>query len=147
MADTIKPIIDETFPTLPGPANTGIFGSSMGGVISLYAYVTRPDVFGLAGVFSPAFLYAPGTVVPWLEASVVPAGRIWLDVGTAEVPDVPAESRTYVEDARTVRDVLLRKGIGDGLRYFEDEGAVHDEEAWARRLPAALRFLLGDGQA
>ena len=55
IADTVKPIIDRDFRTRPEREATGIAGLSLGGLISLYAYFRRPEVFGLAGVFSPAF--------------------------------------------------------------------------------------------
>lgn len=146
LVDVVKPLIDTTFPTRDDRAGTGLLGSSMGGVISLFGYVTRPDVFGFAGVFSPAFLYAPGWSHALVESSGVAAGRIYLDVGTAEYPDDPERSATYVADARAMRDLLLAKGLGEGLRYVEEQGAVHHETAWARRLPDALRFLLGPAQ-
>ena len=53
IADTVKPIIDRDFRTRPEREATGVAGSSLGGLISLYAYFRRPEVFGLAGRFQP----------------------------------------------------------------------------------------------
>src|SRR5688572_27604222 len=58
LADTLKPLIDDVLRTLPGREHTGIVGSSMGGLISLYAAVRRPEVFGFMGALSPSLWYA-----------------------------------------------------------------------------------------
>jgi predicted alpha/beta superfamily hydrolase len=64
------------------------------------------------------------------------ATRIWTDIGTAE-------GRDAVPAARALRDALTRKGWREkvDLRYLEAEGAVHNETAWARRMPDVLEFL------
>jgi hypothetical protein len=56
------------------------------------------------------------------------------------------EWRGMTEDARRVRDALLARGMREGsdLNYVEERYAAHNEGAWARRLPGALRFLLAD---
>src|SRR5438132_769367 len=59
LVQTLKPYIDQHYRTLPDRFHTGIAGSSMGGLISLYAALKYPDVFGRVGVFSPAFWVAP----------------------------------------------------------------------------------------
>ncbi len=56
MVNKVKPLVDELFRTLPGRPHTGLMGSSMGGSISLYAMLTRPDMFGFAGVMSSGVL-------------------------------------------------------------------------------------------
>ena len=60
LAETLKPIVDHDFRTLRDAANTIIGGSSMGGLISLYAYCVRPDVFGRAMIMSPSLWVANG---------------------------------------------------------------------------------------
>ena len=57
---------------------------------------------------------------------------------------VPTYTSRYLAAAHRMRDLLERKGyrLGDQLRYQEEEEATHNEAAWARRLPGALRFLL-----
>ncbi len=55
LANTLKPWVDDNYRTLTDRMHTGITGSSMGGLVSFYAALKYPDVFGLAGVFSPAF--------------------------------------------------------------------------------------------
>jgi predicted alpha/beta superfamily hydrolase len=123
----------------------------MGGLISLYAFFCRPEVFGLAGVMSPSFWFAQDAILPYVREATARPGRIYLDTGTHEGavrhadPSSPHKyiSR-YLNDIRRMRDLLERKGYREGheLRYLEEEDALHNEAAWARRLPDALRFLL-----
>jgi predicted alpha/beta superfamily hydrolase len=150
VVDTIKARIDADFRTLPGREHTGIMGSSMGGLISLYGFFSRPDVFGCAGVMSPAFWYGGRAIFPYiLKQSYVP-GKIYLDAGTAEVSRpfsrwLPKHiGQPVCADARRMYDILRRLGYQERaeLSYIEEAGALHNEAAWARRLPAALRFLL-----
>lgn len=152
LCDTLKPLIDGHFRTRPGRADTGLLGSSLGGLISLYGYFRRCNVFGFAGVLSPALYFADDdTIFDFVAAQPFRAGRLYLDVGTREFPGDPdpagtltSKSGRYVLDARRLYDVLAAKGYAPDrdLLYREDEGAGHHEVAWARRLPDALRFLL-----
>jgi len=152
IADTVKPMIDRDFRTLPGRTTTGIMGSSLGGLISLYAFFQRPDTFGLAGVVSPALRWGKGGIFPFVTQAASAPGKIYMDVGTAEGTGLVSDPQSqrsfaehYVQQVRRMNALLKRKGYrtGETLLYVEEEGAVHHESAWARRLPAALRFLLG----
>jgi predicted alpha/beta superfamily hydrolase len=151
VADSLKPRIDGDFRTLPGRGHTGIIGSSMGGLISLYGFFYRPDTFGFAGVMSPAFWFGQRAIFPYiLSRSYIP-GKIYLDAGTAEIPRPLSRflpkyiGQPVCADAERMVEILKRLGYNEPheLRYVEDEGAAHHETAWARRLPDALRFLLG----
>ena len=151
MAETIKPLIDATFRTMPEREHTAVIGSSMGGLISLYAFFSRPDVFGMAGVMSPSLWFAQEAIFPFVEQAPFRPSRLYIDVGTHEGADTrlarrPPHTYTsrYLTAARRLRDMLLAKGylVGTYLRYDEEELATHNEAAWARRLPEALRFLL-----
>lgn len=157
LVETVKPFIDESFRTLPDPAHTGTAGSSMGGLISLYGFLTRRDVFGMCGAFSPAFWFGNLALYDTVTQLGDGGGRIYMDVGTAEGavlhhrPDahgVETEDQAhsiYLEGVRELHNRILAAGYveGDSYRYVEEDGALHDEPAWARRLPDALRFLLG----
>lgn len=151
IADTVKPIIDRDFRTRPAREATGIAGSSLGGLISLYAYFRRPEVFGLAGVFSPAFRWGKQGAYPFVSQAAFSPGKIYMDVGTSEgvgLTDTRRGQRSfafqYLRHVRRMDELLRRKGYrpGENLRYVEEEDGVHHESAWARRLPDALRFLL-----
>ena len=131
-------MIDRSFPTLPGREFTVIAGSSMGGLLSLYAHFRRPEIFGASGVLSPSLWFADGAIYDYISGAPAVGGRVYLDVGTEEGDDELA-------DARRLRDLLLQRGyrLDMNLRYVEDEGADHNESWWGPRLRAALPFLLG----
>lgn len=144
MGNTIKPMIDNAFRTLPDRTHTGLMGSSMGGSISLYGLLTRPDLFGFAGVMSPAFWWSEGTFLPWAAALPYVGGRIYMDVGDSENPEIPGRKEAYLNEAIAMEVLLREKGYGDhDLQFVVEAGGAHHESAWARRLPNALRFLLG----
>jgi predicted alpha/beta superfamily hydrolase len=155
IVETLKPRIDRLFNTRRDRDATAILGSSMGGLLSLYAYFRYPWVFARAGVMSPAIWFGQGAVVDFIRDARTPRGRIYLDVGTGE-------GAGTVRDARRVGRLLVRKGFrrrraiaqamrhapdrrsssASMLRYVEDAGARHTEAAWAWRLQGALEFLL-----
>jgi predicted alpha/beta superfamily hydrolase len=152
IVDTLKPLIDRDFRTLPGRMNSGIAGSSMGGLISLYAFFRYPEVFGMAGVMSPSLWFAREAIMNFVGRARYWPGRIYLDAGTREhtgsgsdYPVWRARSRRYYGSVRHLKRILVRKGyrLFDELLHVEEKWAAHQEAAWARRLPRALRFLLG----
>jgi predicted alpha/beta superfamily hydrolase len=139
LVGTVKPLVDRSFPTMAEREATGIIGSSMGGLISLYGLFAQRAVFGVAGVMSPSVRWNDFAIVRLIEEAPLPKVRIHLDMGGREW-------RGMTEDARRVRDALIARGIREGsdLNYVEERYAAHNEGAWARRLPGALRFLLAD---
>lgn len=153
LADTVKPLIDRDFRTLPGREHTAILGSSMGGLISLYAFFRCAHIFGLAAVMSPSLWYANNAIFPFVEAAPFVCGRLYMDVGTRELGGSRHEqaardrSRRYYISVRRMKRLLVQKGYRPqhDLLVVEEKWASHSEEAWAGRLPAALRFLLAAG--
>jgi predicted alpha/beta superfamily hydrolase len=151
LISTVKPMIDRDFLTLPDRANTGIFGSSMGALISLYAYLSRPDVFGCCGAMSGAFWFANKAILQYVkEADVPPPGRVYLDSGTGEKAEPPGSTlrglaRCFCDDVQAVAGTLVEKGYRPDIdvRYVQEIDGMHSEAVWARRLPGALQFLLG----
>jgi predicted alpha/beta superfamily hydrolase len=138
LVETVKPIIDADFRTLADRANTGIAGSSMGGLISLYAFFRYRHVFGFAGVMSASLWFADRAVLQWVERQPFAGGRIYIDVGMRE-------GQKTLQDVMRLRDVLEAKGYRnlDDLLCVVDTAGDHSERAWARRLKRKLRFLLG----
>jgi predicted alpha/beta superfamily hydrolase len=117
----------------------------MGGLISLYAFFHRPDVFGFAGVMSPALWFANGAIFDHLRGvQAREDGRLYMDVGTIELGEHSEQSERVVLAVRGLRDLLGEKGYWEGsnLIYREVENATHSEAEWAQRLPDAVRFLL-----
>jgi predicted alpha/beta superfamily hydrolase len=135
---TVKPLIDASFRTRTEARYTGIAGSSMGGLISIYAFFREPSTFGFAGVMSPALWFANGAIIDFIRQAPFAPGRLYLDVGTNE-------GEQTLRDVQRVRDVLLGKGyrLGWDLLCVIDEGASHNEAAWRRRLRRELVFLIG----
>ena len=138
IVNTLKPMIDERYSTQADVASTGIVGSSMGGLLSLYAFFRAPAQFGFVGALSPALWFGGGAIFDCVKGAPFVPGRIYLDTGTREGP------RTLI-NARDMRDLLESKGYkrGRDLRYVEDLGGMHNEAAWGRRFKRALPFLLG----
>jgi predicted alpha/beta superfamily hydrolase len=137
----LKPLIDREYRTLADAANTGIGGSSLGGLVSLYFGLQHPEVFGKLLVMSPSVWWANATILK--EVSKIRhkiRQKIWLDVGTQEDA---ARPEIFVAQVRALRDALLEKGwvAGEELAYTEDEGAGHNEGAWGQRAAGALKFL------
>src|SRR4051812_7718100 len=69
IVETLKPLIDQQFRTLPDRLHTGIMGSSMGGLISLYAFFQHHEIFGFAGVMSPSLWFAGRAIFDLLRAT------------------------------------------------------------------------------
>ncbi|MBI3789671.1 MAG: alpha/beta hydrolase [Gemmatimonadetes bacterium] len=138
LVETVKPMIDRKLRTLRTPEHTSVVGSSLGGLISLYALFRSPWTFGAAGVMSPALWFADGRIFDYVREQKPPGGRIHLDIGTHEGPDA-------LEDARQMKELLTDRGFipGATLSYYEDVGARHNERAWARRFRKVLPYLLG----
>jgi predicted alpha/beta superfamily hydrolase len=138
LTETVKPLIDADFRTLAGREHTGIAGSSMGGLISLYAFFRYRHVFGFAGVMSAALWFANHSVLDWVKRQPFAGGRIYIDVGMRE-------GQNTMDDVMQLRDILEAKGYRnlDDLLCVVDTAGDHSERAWARRLHRQLRFLLG----
>lgn len=163
LANTLKPLIDRRYRTLADREHTGIGGSSMGGLIAVYAGLSRPDVFSRVMAMSTAVWFAEGGGA-WLSSNRLLGAlrerrapgdvRFYLDVGTGERsratdPDVVDAAggrvtypRAYVEGTRALAAALAASGVAPAdLRLVVDEGAPHDESAWARRLAGAVQWL------
>jgi predicted alpha/beta superfamily hydrolase len=134
---TVKPLVDQAFRTRPDREHTGMVGSSMGGLITLYAYLRDPSVFGFVGSLSPSLWFAGRSIFSTLAESPHVPGRIYLDIGGRE-------GKVAIDDARRMRDALIEKGyaLGRELRWVEDPKGRHNEVDWGRRLGDALPFLL-----
>ena len=143
LVEELKPFIDKTYRTKIDAQHTGLGGSSLGALISLYLGLKYPTVFTRIAVVSPAVWWADNQIVHFTEKQLrKPPLRIWLDIGTKEGRD-NAEAQRTVDGARLLKMTLIRKSWKEGkdLKYFEADGAAHNEQAWAARTSAILEFL------
>jgi predicted alpha/beta superfamily hydrolase len=137
LIDELKPFIDRSYRTAQGPQNTGVGGSSLGGLISLYLGFAHPEVFGKVVVMSPSLWWDHRSILNAINnQKSKPNLRIWLDMGTAE-------GLRHLRDTNMLERLLLKRGwrTGVDLAYFKAQGAVHDERAWSERFGDVLRFL------
>lgn len=144
LVEELKPMIDSTYRTKPGARDTGLAGSSFGGIVSMYLGTKYSNVFGKLAVMSPSVWWDNRVILKYVDALPKKTGqRIWLDIGTAE--GNASSYKTVEDDAATLRDHLTAKGwkLGKDLAYFRDFGAHHNETAWAGRMDAVLVFLFG----
>lgn len=130
----VKPCVDSAFRTSTARAHTGIAGSSLGALISLYTCLSRPGVFGFCGAFSPALWPGRGAIFPYVQAHRDPGLRVYLDAGRREAGAHVLAGVTQLRD-------MLREG-GHDVAYVEDPAGEHDEASWRRRFPAALAWFL-----
>lgn len=140
LAHTLKPFIDSHFRTLAGRDYTGVMGSSLGGLISLYLGAHYPHVFSKIGALSSSTHFSDEIFPDWKKTMPM---KLYLDVGTAEMGD-PSGAEAFVAAVRENYHRLLEVGYdSEELKLVVDEGGRHHEEAWARRLPEALQWLYG----
>lgn len=146
VVNELKPLIDAQYRTLAGPQDTGVLGSSMGGQASLWFGWDRPDVFTRLGVFSGAWsVFTSGFYDRVRNQPRREALRIYLDSG-----DSGTASDLFWTTVN-LRDNLINParagGVGGAsalegdLRHTYGPGQIHNEGAWAARLPGCLEFL------
>lgn len=137
LLEEVQPMVKGNYRVLGSAENTGIGGSSLGGLVSLYLGLRQPQIFGKIAALSPSVWWNQRVILRFAESVPVgPLPRIWLDIGTREGPRI-------VDDVERFRDILLHKGwqLGRDLAYQRVEGAEHNEAAWAARVGPFLEFL------
>jgi metallo-beta-lactamase class B len=140
LVHTLKPYVDRHYRTRPDAASTAVVGSSMGGLIALYATLTHPTVFGRAGVFSCACWIADPQIYA-VARRAHPRGatpRLYFVSGALETP-----SGGPAADQRRMVDTLVAAGfpLGRALRALTPADGKHAEWFWRREFPAAYRWL------
>jgi predicted alpha/beta superfamily hydrolase len=137
----LKLFIDANFRTQPQRETTTIMGSSMGGLISLYALCEYPDLFAGAGCVSTHWPIGDGLVIDALADMLPPPGRhkIYFDFGTGTLD---ALYEPYQQKADTI---MAAAGYTHGQDWLTRKfpGAEHSERSWRERVHIPLEFLLG----
>ena len=131
----LKPQIDQNFRTKTNPLHTGILGSSLGGLISLYAGLRNFETFGLVGALSPSIWWNERSIIDHYRVGSHLPRKIYLDSG-----NIDGEKP---EDVLSLSRVLQEQGFqhAKNLCVYIQDGAAHREYFWAQRLPVALQFL------
>jgi enterochelin esterase-like enzyme len=145
IVEELKPAIDAKCATLPDRDHTIVMGSSMGGIISLYAMCEYPEVFGRAGCMSTGWIATfpknatfPLATFNYLQGHLPDpkTHKIYFDQGTATIDALFTESQAFAD--LVVRD----RGYSDAnfmSRVFP--GDEHSETFWAKRVEVPLQFL------
>lgn len=142
----VKPFIDSNFSVYTNKENTAIMGSSMGGLISMYALCEYPTVFGKAACLSTHWIGLkniennpiPNAFFAYLQAKLPNSKthKIYFDFGTATL------DAAYVRYENDVNSVLKTKGFDDtNSKNLKFENADHTENSWNKRLAIPLQFL------
>jgi predicted alpha/beta superfamily hydrolase len=135
LIDTLKPYVDQTYRTLPGKANTGIMGSSLGGLVSCYIARRNPTVFSKAGCMSSSFWWNNEAFTLQVEQSTAhPPVRFYIDAGTVN----DGLTQTQRMDAALRADGYVQ---GADLKFVTAQGGSHNEASWAARVGTPLSYL------
>lgn len=140
IVETLKPHVDENYRTLPGKENTGLMGSSMGGLISHYGALESPDVFGKSGVFSPSFWFSDSTYIFGHENADLQESKMYFWAGGMESSqtDVPANTQAMI-------DTMISGGFNQSNTVLKvDPDGTHSEAFWSAEFPEAIKWLFGD---
>ena len=141
LINEVMPFLYERYRIGRGPENTGLGGSSLGAIISLYTVMDRPGVFGRLLLESPSLFISNRQLLKHSLAVRQWPEKIFLAIGTRETGNEERD-KEIVDDVRELEHILRRAGLGEERLLVKiDEGATHSEGDWARRFPGALKFL------
>jgi len=164
IVNTLKPYIDTNYRTLPDRDNTGIGGFSMGALISIYAGLSRPEVFSKVMATSPAVWFAEiygkwlsnNQLLNYIASIDVPKNvMFYIDIGTNEWADnIVTAYDTYNNllkypyiwqtGAETLYNYLRTMQVPESnLMLIVEEGGIHDVQSWGGRFGNAIIWLYG----
>ncbi len=137
LALTLKPFIDKRYRTLRDKDHTIVAGSSMGGLISYYAMLRKPDVFGRGGIFSPAF-WTASAIKPLTDSLASRMNsKFFFYMGGKE-------GGSYIQDMLDVQEQL---GANSSAMIYSliDPQSGHNEQAWRKWFPEFYNWIMADG--
>ena len=129
-----KPYIDENYPTLPDRAHTFIAGSSMGGLMTLYALMAYNRVFSRGAALSPSLAFDAGAVAEMIRSASIGKTVLYMDMGSREMRSAWAKG-VYADTAAA----LIRKGVLLESRIVP--GGIHSEVSWEQQIPFFMDVL------
>jgi predicted alpha/beta superfamily hydrolase len=139
LVETLKPYVDHHFRTKPEPEFTGIGGSSLGGLISIYAGIFYPKAYQRLMIFSPSLWVTPNIPFHLMRLVQQFEGRIYLYGGEAE-------SKTMVSNMMRFRNQFLAQSGTEKVQFRTeiDPQGQHNEARWGQEFPKALAWLFFD---
>lgn len=140
IANTLKPYVDENFRTLPSRENTGILGSSMGGLIAQYTAIQYQEIFGKAGVLSPSFWFSDKIYQHVLDQGKRADMRVYYLGGEKESSSLIGQ----LQGMQATMDQAGFKKEMETILVTHADGQ-HSEWYWRREFPNAYQWLFGDG--
>lgn len=141
IVETLKPFIDANYRTLPGRENTGVMGSSLGGLISHYIALKYQETFSKAGLFSPSYWFSDNVWGFTLDQGKQQPVRFYQMCGTNEGAGV-------VENMMRMSDTLKKAGFTDEeIKNKSVVGGQHNEALWKSEFREAIEWLFGSGPA
>ncbi len=143
----VMPLIEKHYSVAKGPEHTGLGGSSLGGLITLYTQLAAPGVFGRLLIESPSLWVGNRKILEECRNFRDWPYRIYLGIGTREVGNATKDEKA-VNDVRELESILRGAKLGpERLKVLIDEAAAHNEAAWGARFPEALEFLYSGQKA
>jgi predicted alpha/beta superfamily hydrolase len=140
VVQVLKPWVDQHYRTRPDVRHTAIMGSSMGGLISSYALNHYPEVFGGAGVFSPAYWLAPQVFADTEARPPRRTARFYFYAGGSE-------DESMVPGTKRMVELLRQAGLPPrNLEVVINPVGRHNEAAWRAEFPRAVKWLFGTGR-
>lgn len=135
LQETLKPYVEKKYRVLSDAAHTGIGGSSMGGLISLYAGLCYPEIFSKMMVFSPSLWLSPKIYQIARQFVPTKATALYLYAGGKE-------SQVHLPNVmRFGSDLLAHKDTGFRFKFSHNPDGVHHETNWREEFPEALQWL------
>lgn len=139
IVETLKPYIDKNYRTKADRENTGIMGSSLGGLISMYMAIEYQEIFGKAGIFSPSFWFSPNAYTHVSSMGKRKDMKIYLLAGQLE------DEGSVVRDLQAMYNTLRTAGFTENeIKTAVHNDGQHTEWYWAREFPAAYKWLFGN---
>ena len=139
LCGVLKPLIDEIYPTQPDREHTFIAGSSMGGLMSLYAVTAYNGVFSRAAALSPSVWLVQGRMATMISSSdFIPGTVVYMDYGSREMGNHQGMQHAFADTA----EALMERGVFVTARIVPN--GDHCEACWEEQIPFFMPLLFYD---
>jgi predicted alpha/beta superfamily hydrolase len=142
LVQELKPVIDGMLRTRPGVTSTALCGSSLGGLVTAYAGLKHPEVYGMVAELSPSTWWNSDVIIADVMTTQPAPARprvVYVDSGQGQTADDETDT-----DMLAAEYLALGYVDGTSFRHVIQPGAMHSETYWAERFPGAMQLVLGD---